>query len=628
MRLPGSAARTWREQCVPAEDAVALIPPGAHVFAGSGCGAPRTLLDALAAAAVEHPGVQIVHFLADSAEPSPALRQRVFFVGDHTAALLPSDRIDYVPVPLPDVPRLIRRGRLRVDVALVQVGPPDAAGRCSLGVSVDAAREAVRHAGLVVAEINPAMPHTGPHSLVPFDRFDAVVEVAPTVTEYVHPPGGKSADQIARYVARLVDDGVTLQIGLGRVPSEVLRYLESRRDLGIHSDVITDSLVGVVQAGAVTGRHKSMSKGKIVASMALGTRRLFDLIDHSADVSFRPIDEVADADVVAQQRRMVSITQAFSADLTGQVCAEARDGEPFGGIGAQATFHRGAVRSRGGRAIICLASTMPSGASAIVPALGATAPVTIPRWDVHWVVTEYGTAFLQGASLRERAVSLIEIAHPAHRDDLLVEAISIGLLPDGQRLRSRQAYPVEEEREIALRNGEQVLLRPTRTPDATGLQELFYRLRPEDVRTRFFRQLSSLTLAHAEHLASVGYRDEMTFAAVVGGPETGQVVGTSSYFLDPETGLADVAYMVDPQWQGLGLGTALHRRTVEYARSHGVRGLRADVLTGNEAMMSIFRGSPGDLELVEDDERYEVTLTFPSNAVHPSKPARSADQMR
>jgi RimJ/RimL family protein N-acetyltransferase len=447
---------------------------------------------------------------------------------------------------------------------------------------------------------------------VPYERFDAVVEVEPSVAEYVYPPAAPEADQIARYIARLVDDGATLQVGLGRVPNEVLRYLGSRRDLGIHSDVITDALVDLMSTGAVTGRLKKMSKGKVVASLALGSRRLYDMIDDNSDVVFRPIDQVADPGVVAAQRRMVSITQAFSVDLTGQVCAEAKGGEPYGGVSAQASFHQGAVRCRDGRAIVCLTSTTPDGSSAIRPAFGAGEPVTLPRWEVHWVVTEYGTAYLQGASLRERAVALIEIAHPDHRDALLAAAADLGLLPAGQRLRSRLAYPVEEEREIELRDGEQVLIRPTRTSDAPSLQALFYRLRPEDVVTRFFRRLSSLTLAHAEHLASVNYEDEMSFVAVVGGREPGQVVATASYFMDPETGLADVAYMVDPEWQGRGLGTALHEITVDYARRHRVRGFTADVLTGNEPMMAIFRRTPGDLEVIEDDGVYEVSLTWPA----------------
>ncbi len=614
MRLPGVAARSWREACVTASEAVSRIPAGAQVFVGTATGTPRTLVAALEEQAVQHPGVQLVHFLAETGQANAVLRQRVLYVGTNVADLMGNGRVEYVPLPLADAPRLMRRGRLRVDVALVQVSPPDVAGRCSLGVAVDTTLEAVRQADIVIAEINPAMPRTGPHSLVPFERFDAIVEVEPVVAEYVHAPAGEVAEQIARYVARLVDDGSTLQVGFGRVPNQVLEYLGSRRDLGIHSDVITDAILGLMASGAVTGRRKTMSKGRVVASLALGTSRLYDVIDDNPDVVLRPIDEVGDPDVVAAQRRMVSITQAFSIDLTGQVCAEARDGRPYGGVSAQVDFHRGAARCRDGRAVVCLPSVAPDGSPALRPVLGQAEPVTIPRWDVHWVVTEYGAAYLQGASVRERAIALIEIAHPDHRDDLLAAATTLGLVPSGQRLRSRRAYPVEEERDVELRDGTILLVRPTRTADAPALQALFYRLRPADVLTRFFRRLSSLTLAHAEHLASVGYEEEMTFAAVSGGRESGEIVGTATYYLDPETGMADVAYLVDPEWQGEGLGSTLHAITMDYARRHGVHGFTADVLTGNEAMMTIFRRSPGDLEIVEDEEHYEITLTWPASS--------------
>lgn len=612
--LPGVAARSWRERSVSADSAIALVPPGARIFVGSACGTPRALLGALEAHAVEHPGVELLHVLADAGQPAggapSVLKHRVFFIGTNVSGLIPTGRVDYVPLPVADLPRMMRTGRLPVDVAMVQVSPPDLAGRCSLGVSVDAAVEAVRQARIVIAEINPAMPRTGPHGTVAFDRFDAVVEVAPEVSEYVHPDAGPEGEQIARYVARLVGDGATLQAGLGRIPDQVLRFLDNRHDLGIHSDVVTDALVDLLDTASVTGARKSMSRGVIVASLALGTRRLFDAIDNNPRVAFRPIDEVADVEVVAAQRRMVSITQAFSIDLTGQVCAEARDGRPYGGVSTQVGFHRGATRSRGGRAIVCLASRTPDGDSAVRAALGVREPVTIPRSDTHWVVTEYGSAYLYGSSLRERAVALIEIAHPDHRDRLLAEAAELGLVPTDQRLRSRRAYPVEEQKEVSLRDDSRVLLRPTRTSDARAVQALFYRLRPEDVLTRFFRRLSSLTLERAEHLCSVSYDEEMAFAAVVGAQETERVVGIASYVRDQQTGLADVAYLVDPQWQGRGLGRALHERTMDYARRHGVSGFTADVMKGNDAMLTIFRRSPGALEILEENDRYEIVLTF------------------
>lgn len=611
--LPGVAARTWRERCVGAEDAVALVPPGAKVFVGSACGTPRTLLQALERAAAQHPGVELLHVLADAWRDDGApsvLRHRVLFVGTNVAGLLPSGRVEYLPLAVAELPQLMRTGRVPIDVAMVQVSPPDSAGRCSLGVAVEAAVEAVRQARVIIAEINPAMPRTGPHSTVAYERFDATVEVEAKVAEYRHPDAGPAGDRIARYVARLIDDGATVQAGHGRIPDRVLSYLGNHRDLGVHSDVITDAVAELVGAGAVTGSRKTMSRGRVVASLALGTRRLYDLIDENPQVAFRPIDEVADIDVVARQRRMVSVTQAFSVDLTGQVCAEARDGEPYGGVSAQVGFHRGAVRSRGGRAIVCVASLAPDGTSAIRPVLGEHEPVTIPRWDAHWIVTEYGTAYLHGASLRERAVALVEIAHPDHRETLLAQAARLGLVAAGQRLRSRRAYPVDEEAAVRLDDGSQVIVRPTRTPDARAVQALFYRLRPEDVLTRFFRRLATLPLDSAEHLCSVSYEDEMALAAVVGERETQQVVGIATYVRDPQTGLADVAYLVDPAWQGRGLGTVLHRRLVDYARRHGVRGFTADVLLGNDAMLAIFRRTPGSIEIVEEDDRYEVQLRF------------------
>ena len=489
---------------------------------------------------------------------------------------------------------------------------------CSLGVSVDVTRAAVMSARKVIAEINSHMPRTGPASEVPLDRFDRIVAVDDPVIEYLHEPLGAAAERIARYVARIIHDGATLQIGLGRVPNEMLRFLGERRDLGIHSDVITEPLVDLVQRGVVTGARKSLHPGQVVASLAMGTRRLYDLIDGDPRFAFFPIEEICSPAVIAANAAMVSVTQAFAIDLTGQVCAEARDGALYGGVATQPDFHRGAIRSPGGKAIICLVSTTADGDSAIRPALLAGEAVAIPRADVHYVVTEYGTAYLFGRSLGERAIALIEIAHPEHRERLLAAAVEAGLVPHGQAQRSRIAYLDEEVRDATLRDRRRITVRPTRTGDAPALQDLFFRLRPEDVRTRFFRQLRSLTDEMAQHLCSVGYIQEMAFAAVVGDPEAERVVGTSCYFLDPRTGLADVAYMVDPAWQGAGLGSLLQARTIEYARAHGVRGFTADVLLGNEPMLGVFRRSGCQMtsQLVED--AYEVQLLFEEPAVKPA----------
>jgi acyl-CoA hydrolase/RimJ/RimL family protein N-acetyltransferase len=614
----------WRERAVTPERAVRGIRHGERVFVGSACATPRTLVRALETLDAPPAGVQLVHFLTDGAVVErdgrawSSFRHCAFYLGRDMLRLSLSDGVDYVPMSLSEVPRLLENQRLTFDVALVQASPPDDAGMCSLGVSVDITRAAVLSARRVIAEINPAMPRTGPQAEVPFDRFDQIVTVDDPIIEYLHEPLGQTAERIARYVARIIEDGATLQIGLGRVPNEMLRFLGERRDLGIHSDVITEPVVDLVERGIVTGARKGLHQGQIVASMAMGTRRLYDLIDGNPHVAFYPIEYVCDPAIIASNHAMVSVTQAFAIDLTGQVCSDTRDGARYGGVATQPDFHRGAIRSAGGKAIVCLASTSADGSSAMRLALRPGEAVAIPRADVHYVVTEYGTAYLFGRSLTERAVALIEIAHPEHREALLAAAIESGLLPRSQTQRSRRAYPVEEIREAKLRDGRRVTVRPTRTGDAAALQDLFFRLRPEDVRTRFFRQLRSLTDEMAQHLCGVSYEQEMAFAAVVGEPESERVVGSSCYFLDPRTGLAEVAYMVDPEWQGVGLGNALQLRTMEYARANGIRGFTADVLSDNAAMLAVFRHSGCRVTSRAADGVVELELLFEEPMVNPS----------
>lgn len=589
-----------------AAQAVELVRPGDRVWVGSACGTPRALLAALNNLPVPLPGVRLVHFLADGVTVDGVARypQEVLFVGSELRGLTKSGQVDYVPVSLSEVPSLVARGQHRVDVALVQVAPPDEDGSCSLGVTVDVTLAAALHARTVIAEVNPAMPRTGPATTIPVERIDAFVAVSGPVAEYRHEPVGAAAEAIATYVARLVPDGATLQIGLGRVPNEMLRHLSGRRDLRVHSDVVTDGLVDLLDSGAVRP-----GPGTVVASMAVGTQRLFDRL-HGPQVDFRPLERLASPVTLTRLERLVSVTQAFAVDLTGQVCADTDAGQLYGGVASQNLMHWAAAHSPGGRAVVCLSTTFPDGTSRIRPSLAADEAVTIPRSDVHYVVTEYGTAYLFGRSLRERAVALIELAHPSVRDELLAAAVERGLVPPGQQLRSRGAYPREEERTVTLRDGRSVLVRPARTGDAGILQDLFYRMPPEDVYTRFFRHLTSLPLKTAEHMTSVSFDDEVTLLAVEGDWGSERVVGTVSYYRDPTSGRADVAFMVDPEWKGVGLGTALRDVVVDVARRRGVVALTADVLVENAAMLRLFRTSGLAMEAHTSRGVSEVVLTL------------------
>jgi acyl-CoA hydrolase/GNAT superfamily N-acetyltransferase len=599
------AATDWHDRQASASEAVSLVQPGDKVFIGTACATPRTLVEALEE--LKRPGVTLVHFLTDrfgtANPPQTNYRHRVFYVGRDMRALQgPMRQVEYLPLSVADVPRLLENGQMPLDVAMVQVAPPDSDGTCSLGVSVDVTKDAAMTARTVIAEVNPAMPRTAGDSRIPVDRIASFVPVEAPVIEYLHPPVGEVAEQIARYAARLIDHGSTLQIGLGRVPNEMLAYLGNRRDLAIHSDVITEPLVDLVDAGVVTG--------PVSTSWAMGTRRLYDLVDGDDRFAFHPIEHICDPAVIASRDRMVSVTQAFTIDLTGQVSTETLDGELYGGVSTGPAFHRGALASPGGTAIVCLASRTPAGSSAITPELSPEQAVAIPRADVHWVITEYGTAYLFGRSLSERAVALIEIAHPDARGELLDAAIERGLVGEKQQLHSRTAYPEDAIHDVQLRDGRSVLLRPTRTSDTDAMQELFYRLSEEDVETRFLQKLSSLTDTMAQYLCSVDYEEEMAFAAVIGPSAHERIVAASCYYLSPATGLAEVAYMVDPEWQGAGLGGILHRGLVEYARQHGARGLTADVMLGNSPMLRIFENGDHSLSSETSGGVTELKMLF------------------
>jgi acyl-CoA hydrolase len=599
-----------------AKQALAMIRPGSRIYLGTGCAAPRKLIAGLESMASGPPDLELVSFLTTSAllnegsASASQYRHRTFFVGSDVRGLAASGRLDYVPICLEEVPELLASGRLPIDVALLQVTPPDARGFVSLGVSVDLAPAVLNVARIVIAELNPWMPRTYGESFVHVDRFNAFVSVDTPITEYRHPPAGETAERVARYIAAIIDDGSTLQIGLGRVPNEALHYLIDRRDLGIHSDVITDGIVNLVEAGVVTGRRKTLHRDRIVTSYCLGTRKLYDFVDKNPLLNFLPIDQVCDPRAVEANSRMVSITQAFAIDLTGQVCVDQFEGEFYGGVSTQAAFIRGAARSPGGKPIVCLASTTENGVSRIKPQLETGDGVGIARSDVHYVVTEYGIAHLFGKSIRERALALIEVAHPDHREALLASAKRLGYVPREQYLASQSAYPVHEERRIRLANGAEVLIRPARAGDADGLRALFHLLSPDDVYTRFFRQVRSLSYQELQTLCNVNHETQVAFLAVTGPRENEVIVGSACYFLNPTTNLAEVAYMVTPQWQGLGLGTALQVRLQEYAVSRGVRGFVAEVLPNNARMVGLASHAQGTATTMRDEDSIQITILF------------------
>ena len=616
---PHLSLKPFAAQLTTAELALGHIRNGDHVFVGTGCAAPRGLVQALEEMRNPPADVELLHFFTVNAFDHDAdghcttrYRHRSFFVGNDIRAAIKQGLVDYVPMSVARVPEMMARGRIPVDVALVQVSTPDAFGYVSLGVSVDIIPAAMARARIIIAEVNPAMPRSMGDSTLHISRIHHLVPINTPVTEFKRiPVQTNDVQRIARYIASIIDDGSTLQIGLGEVAHEALQYLTDRKDLGVHSDLISDAIIPLLKNGNLTGARKTDKPFKIVASLALGSRALYDLIDGNPLFSMEPMDAVCNPTVIAAQYKMVAIAQAFSIDLTGQVCIDQFGGEFYGGIGGQGEFLRGASRSPGGKPIVCMTATAENGTlSRIRPSLLAGESATIARTDVHYVVTEFGIAYLFGKSIRERATALIELAHPQFRPELFAQAQALGYLSADQTLQNLRAYPVEEELTITLKDGRTVMLRPALSSDAQGIRDLFHHLSEADVYTRFFRHVRGLSNAEVQRLCNVNYENEVAFIATAGTREESLVVGQSCYFIDPTSNLADTAFMVHPDWQGCGLGTALQSTMVQHAKKRGLRGFVADVLPGNDRMLRLARNGTPTVQVKRTADTVHLTQFF------------------
>jgi acyl-CoA hydrolase len=409
-----------------APEAVRKVRPGTRILLGSGAAEPATLVEALVSDAGDHlAGNEIVHLLTLGPAPyveerfEKRFRHRAFFIGTNVRRAVQEGRADFVPIFLSEIPALLRSDRGRVDVAMIQVSPPDRRGFVSLGVSVDIVRAGVDSARMVIAEVNPRMPRTHGDSFLHVDAIDVLVPVDRDLSELPHGELDDVATAIGKHVAALVPDRATLQLGIGSVPDAVLAALGGHRDLGVHTEMFSDNVVSLVETGVITNTAKTINAGKLVTSFVMGSRGLYDWVDDNPLVLMRASDYTNDPRVVGKHDRMVSINSALSVDLTGQIAADSIGSRLFSGIGGQVDFVRGAVASKGGHAIIALPSTAKGGSlSRIVAQLPAGSGVVTSRGDVRFVATEYGVAELWGRSVRERAEALIRIAHPEHREEL------------------------------------------------------------------------------------------------------------------------------------------------------------------------------------------------------------------
>ena len=525
-----------------------------------------------------------------------------------------SARADYTPIFLSQVPALFRSGQVGIDVAMIMVSPPDEHGFVSMGVSVDITKSASESAKLLIAQVNRHMPRTYGDCFLHVSQIDFLVEHDEPLLEWpVIDEPDEIFQQIATNVARLVADGSTLQLGIGRIPDAVLHALTEKHDLGVHTEMFSDGVMKLVLNGNITCRKKSMNPGKIVGSFAAGSQALFDFIDNNPMIEMRPSEYTNDPFIIARHRHIVAINSALEVDLTGQVCADSIGQQFYSGIGGHADFIRGAALA-GGKPIIALPSTaitQEGVRSRINATLTEGSGVITTRGDVHYVVTEYGVAYLHGKTMRERSMSLINIAHPDFRSELLHAAKRRRIVyPDQIMPPTHRPYPSDYASAIALKDGREIIIRPIRPDDEPKVREMFYKFSEQTVYLRYHGQLKSMPHNKLQVFCNVDYDTEMALVGVVGDEERAEVVGVGRYMTDPGKSTAEMAFVVGDDWQRKGLGTYLFRRLIEIGRHEGIRRFTADVLAENSGMLKIFHRSGMSVETVTDEGVVHVVMSM------------------
>ncbi len=590
----------YAAQTMNVTEAVKKIRPGQRIFIGTGCGEPLELVTALSKRATELPDTEIVHLLTFGDAPyahrelAQFFRVNSFFIAENVRDIIQEGLGDYTPVFLSDIPRLFDTGQMPLDVALIQVSPPDETGMCSFGVSVDIIRSATENASLVIAQVNPNMPRTLGDCFIHVHDIDVLVPSEDAILEVPPPEVTDVTRQIAEYIAALIEDGSTIEFGIGRIPQALLSFLKNKKDLGVHTEMVSDGIIDLMECGAITGARKTMDRGKVVASFALGTKRLYDFIDNNPAFSFHPTEYVNDPYIIRQQHKMVAVNTALEVDLTGQVCADSIGSKFFSGVGGQVDFNRGAAKSRGGKAIIALPSTAKGGTvSRIMTHLSPGAGVVTTRAGVHYVVTEYGVAYLHGKSVQERALALISIAHPKFRAELLKEAIEAKYL--SAELADKEGKilvgPKELRTTYLLNDGTQLNFRPIHPTDEPRMRDLFYKLSEATMYYRFMGHQKRVSRHQIQDFVYIDHRNDVTIVGTLPESYGEDIIAVGSYYLDPKTNLAEVAFVVSDDWQNHGIGTFLLKHLMRIARRNGIRGFTAEVLVENKPMQAVINKS-------------------------------------
>jgi len=614
----------YPEKFAPEKRIFSNIHAGDRIFIGTACGEPQYLVQALIRYVESNPkaffDAEILHIWSLGVAPYTQekfkynFRHNSFFIGDNTREPVNNGLADYTPIFLSQVPRLLRRKSIPIDVALIQTSLPDDHGFVSLGVSVDIVKTAAENARLVIAQINTHMPRVHGDTFINVKDIDFIVPYDELLLEFESSIPGEIAERIGKHVARIVEDGDTIQVGYGSIPNAILSNLSSKKDLGVHTELFTEGIAELMKNGVVTNSKKTIDRDKTVASFCMGKKQTYDFINDNPCIEFRSIDYTNNPAIISQIRNIVAINSALEIDLTGQATAESIGRTFYSGIGGQADFMRGAALTPGGKTILVLQSTArDETVSRIVPFLKEGAGVTLTRGDIHYVVTEYGIAYIHGKNIRERAMSLISIAHPKFQPWLVEEARKLSLIYKDQAYIAGKGgeYPEDLETYRTTKAGLKIFLRPVKISDEPLLKDFFYSLSESTIYKRFISARKNMPHEKLqEFFVVIDYTKQMVILAVLEHQGREVIAAVGQFRGNEGSHTAEVALMVQDDYQNQGIGTELLTHLTYIAKKQGLLGFSAEVLKENRMMLHLFEKMGFNIQRETLPEVYTLKLMF------------------